>query len=128
MTGTAGARSGHSVSIRTLAVIVLAGTLSLGAPTSVQVRYDHEHFWSTPSAFAGESNALIRHVIAPQATDPRIDQALDDHYAWIDTNVPTNHQLFVYLPGTDGVPENPLLVQQECGKGQRRGRVRREHQ
>ena len=112
MTGRVGARSGRSVSIR-LAVIVLAGNLSLGALTSAQVRYDHEHFWSAPSAFAGGSNAhLILHVVAPQATDPQIDRALDDHYAWLDTSAPINEQLFVYLPGTDGVPANAQLWQQ----------------
>ena len=52
------------------------------------------------------------HIINPQATDPAIDQALDNHYAWVDPNAPTNGQLFVYLPGTGDVPANALLVQQ----------------
>ncbi len=58
------------------------------------------------------AQSLVEHIIAPQATDPAIDVALDDHYAWLDTAASTNHQLFVYLPGTDGVPANALLVQQ----------------
>jgi hypothetical protein len=52
------------------------------------------------------------HIINPQATDPAIDQALDNHYASVDTSAPTNGQLFVYLPGTGDVPANALLVQQ----------------
>jgi hypothetical protein len=59
---------------------------------------------------------LVQHVVAPQATDPAIDRALDDHYAWLDTIAPTNHRLFVYLPGSGGVPANALLVQQEAAR------------
>jgi len=62
------------------------------------------------------AQSLIEHIIAPQATDPAIDQGLDDHYAWIDTTVPSNGQLLVYLPGNSGVPGNALLVQQEAAK------------
>ena len=72
--------------------------------------------WPTPPAFAGPSGGsstpLIEHIVNPQATDPAIDQALDDHYAWLDPTAPTNHRLFVYLPGTFGVPATALLIQQ----------------
>jgi len=67
------------------------------------------------AAFAQQPQSgpsLVVHVVPPHATDPLIDQALDDHYAWLDTNSPTNHQLLVYLPGNDGVPASALLFQQ----------------
>ncbi len=60
--------------------------------------------------------ALEPHIVAPQLTDPSIDQALDDHYAWLDRTAPTNHQLLVYLPGNDGVPANALLLQQQAAR------------
>jgi hypothetical protein len=62
------------------------------------------------------AQSITEHIIAPQATDPSIDQALDDHYAWIDTTVASNRRLLVYLPGTGGVPGNALLAQQEAAK------------
>ena len=54
------------------------------------------------------------HVVAPQDTDPAIDQALDDHFAWIDPTAPTNDKLFVFLPGATLVPSDYQLVQQEA--------------
>src|SRR5690349_21286759 len=65
--------------------------------------------WPVARAFEGP---LTVHIVNPQATDPAIDQALDNHYAWVDPTAPTNGQLFVYMPGTGDVPANALLVQQ----------------
>lgn len=64
-----------------------------------------------------ESSApLVLHIVAPQATDPAIDQALNDHYAWLDTTAVPNHELFVFLPGTGLTPAAYLLVQQEAAR------------
>ena len=49
--------------------------------------------------FEESSAPLVLHVVAPQATDPAIDQALDNHYAWLDTTARSNHKLFVFMPG-----------------------------
>jgi hypothetical protein len=71
----------------------------------------------TSAAFAEQSESSpIVHVVNPEATDPAIDQALENHYAWIDPTVPTNNRLFVYMPGTGDVPANALLVQQEAAQ------------
>src|SRR2546422_8250850 len=56
-------------------------TLALGCNPEQAVR---------PRSPAFEANTmpaptLVLHVVAPQATDPAIDQGLDDHYVWIDT-------------------------------------------
>src|SRR2546426_11407599 len=59
---------------------------------------------------------LVLHVVAPQATDPAIDQGLDDHYVWIDTTARSNHKLFVFLPGTGQNPSIFQLVQQEAAR------------
>jgi hypothetical protein len=80
--------------------VLLAMALVLGA-------------WPVARAFAGP---LTVHIVNPQATDPVIDQALDNHYAWIDPTAPTNGQLFVYMPGTADVPANALLVQQMAAR------------
>jgi hypothetical protein len=70
--------------------------------------------------FAGQSGSslepLTEHIVNPQTTDPAIDQALANHYAWIDLTAPTNNQLFVYMPGTFDVPGTALLIQQEAAR------------
>jgi hypothetical protein len=90
------------VSVIVTAVVAVSGALTL------------------PSALEGQSGAspapLIVHIVNPQATDPAIDRALDNHYAWIDPTAPTNNRLFLYLPGTADVPANALLVQQEAAR------------
>ena len=63
-----------------------------------------------------DAGALEPHIVAPQLTDPNIDQALDDQYAWLDRTAPTNHRLLVYLPGHEGVPANALLLQQQAAR------------
>jgi hypothetical protein len=50
------------------------------------------------------SAPLVLHVVSPRATDPAIDQALDDHYVWLDTAARSNHKLLVFLPGTGQRP------------------------
>jgi hypothetical protein len=57
---------------------------------------------------------LVVHNVAPQVTDPAIDQALEDHLAWLDPAAPTNHKLFVFLPGSGAFPTDYELVQQEA--------------
>jgi len=93
-------RTGIAASaVATLAAI---WSLSGGAPPAL-------------SAFANQS-PLVEHVVPPLATDPRIAQAFDDHSAWFNSSARTNHQLFLYLPGTDGVPGNALLIQEMAAR------------
>src|SRR5438552_12951147 len=40
------------------------------------------------------SAPLIRYIVAPQATDDRIDGAVANHYVWLDTAARSNHKLF----------------------------------
>jgi pimeloyl-ACP methyl ester carboxylesterase len=54
---------------------------------------------------------LIIHIIAPQATDPAIDQALDNHYVYLDTAARSNHQLLVFMPGATFKPAFYQLIQ-----------------
>src|SRR5881628_3044706 len=67
-------------------------------------------------AFVESSAPLVQHVVAPQATDPAIDKALDNHYVWLDTTAKSNHKLFVFLPGTGQNPSIFQLVQQEAAR------------
>jgi len=73
---------------------------------------------NSPMLDAAETPAapLVLHVVAPQATDPAIDQALDNHYVWLDTTAKSNHKLFVFLPGTGQNPSIFQLVQQEAAR------------
>src|SRR5207244_11568085 len=87
-------------------------TLALGCNPEQSVR---------PRSPAFEANttpapALVLHVVAPQATDPAIDQGLDDHYVWLDTTARSNHKLFVFLPGTGQNPSIFQLVQQASAR------------
>ncbi|HKE59677.1 MAG TPA: hypothetical protein VKB46_23365 [Pyrinomonadaceae bacterium] len=64
---------------------------------------------------------LVLHMVAPEATDPAIDQALDDHLAWLDPTAHTNHKLFVFLPGRSSAvlsvaPTNYQFVQEEAAR------------
>ena len=67
-----------------------------------------------PQNLAWAQGEFVLHVVAPQATDPAIDRALDDHLAWLDPTAPTNHKLFVFLPGFSLTPSDYQLVQQEA--------------
>ncbi len=59
---------------------------------------------------------LVEHIVAPQATDPAIDQFLDHHYAWLDTTARTNHKLLVFMPGRGQTPAMFQRVQQEAAR------------
>lgn len=62
------------------------------------------------------SAPLIEHIVSPALTDPAIDQALDNHYVWLDTTARSNHKLFLFLPGTGQNPSTFQLVQQEAAR------------
>jgi hypothetical protein len=57
-------------------------------------------------AFAQRQSALI----APQATDPNISTNLNNHYVSINRQVAPKNQLFVFFPGTGGIPINTLEI------------------
>src|SRR6266700_737003 len=69
-----------------------------------------------PQNLAWAQGEFVLHFVAPQATDPAIDRALDDHPAWLDPTAPTNHELIVLLPGFDTIPTDMQLVQQEAAR------------
>ncbi len=79
----------------------------------------------TGKGLAGEINGddeentndqLVLHLVAPPATDPAIDRALDNHYVWLDRAAPTNHKLLVFMPGTGLPPAAYQLVQREAAR------------
>src|SRR2546425_9937350 len=70
-------------------------TLALGCNPEQSVKPRSPAF----EASARPAPTLALHVVAPQATDPAIDQGLDDHYVWLDTTARSNQKLFVFLPG-----------------------------
>lgn len=59
---------------------------------------------------------LVRHLVAPHATDAAIDQFLDDHYVWLDTTAHSNHELLVFMPGHGQRPVLFQLVQREAAR------------
>lgn len=48
---------------------------------------------------------LIRHAVAPRDTDARIDRWTESHLAYVDTRVPLQGRLVVYLVGARGLPQ-----------------------
>jgi hypothetical protein len=59
---------------------------------------------------------LVEHDFAPKATDPAIDNWLDDHVAIIDTRVPAQGKLFLFLAGGNGSPQGTVEPLQEAAK------------
>jgi hypothetical protein len=59
---------------------------------------------------------LVRHIVAPQATDPAIDRALADHYVWLDTTARGNPKLLVFLPGNNNQPAGWQKLEQEAAR------------
>ena len=79
------------------------------------------YFYSTRAGGSGGrdlyvTRRLISHVVAPHATDPAIDRALDNHYAWLDPAAPSNQKLLVLLPGTATPAGAYQLVQREAAE------------
>jgi hypothetical protein len=70
--------------------------------------------WRGASRAASDGTMLVSHIVPPYETGPGIDPTLAGHYAWLDTSVPANHQLFVFMPATDGVPAHQQLLQKEA--------------
>jgi hypothetical protein len=93
---------GRLIASAAVAALAATSSLALGAAPTL-------------SGFTDQST-LIEHIVSPLATDPSIAQAFDDHYAWLDSSASMNHQLLLYLPGTDGVPANALLIQQMAAR------------
>src|SRR5438309_7952738 len=90
--------------------MVFALALGCNPEQSVEPRSPAFQATATPAA------TLVLHIVAPQATDPAIDQGLDNHYVWLDTTARSNRKLFVFLPGTGQNPSIFQLVQQEAAR------------
>jgi pimeloyl-ACP methyl ester carboxylesterase len=58
----------------------------------------------------------VLHFVPPQATDPSIDQFLQDHYALLNGAAPTNGLLFVFLPGTYARPRDHQRLLDEAAR------------
>jgi hypothetical protein len=66
----------------------------------------------SPDRIPESTAPLVRHLVAPVATDPAITQPLDNHYVWLDTSAHSRHRLLVMLPGTGQRPDQFQLVEQ----------------
>jgi len=64
----------------------------------------------------GSSAPLVKHTVAPQATDPAINTALADHYVWLDTTARGHPKLLVFMPGANNVPASWQLLEQEAAR------------
>ncbi|HXM83835.1 MAG TPA: hypothetical protein VN929_18165 [Burkholderiales bacterium] len=69
-----------------------------------------------PKLTGASDDQLVLHVVAPQATDPAIDRALDNHYAWLDPATRSKQKLLVFLPGTATPAGAYQLVQREAAQ------------
>jgi hypothetical protein len=62
--------------------------------------------------------APTEYVIDPSATDPAIDVTQGNHYAYINPAVTPKGKLFVFMPGTGGIPSlYKLIVQAAANNG-----------
>src|SRR3989442_2558487 len=62
------------------------------------------------------SAPLIQYIVAPQATDDRIDVAIANHYVCLDTTARSNHTLFLFLPSGRSTPDTFQLIGQEAAR------------
>ena len=95
--------------------------VGLGTLATLAVSCTLERTLAGPGAPAFDESAtsaapVVLHVVAPQATDPAIDKALDNHYVWLDTTARSNHELLVLMPGTGGLPVRFQLLDQEAAR------------
>ncbi len=102
---------GWSLATAVLAIMVFLGPAAIWSIAPIAIGPVQPTF-----ARSSDTTPLVPHIISPELTDPLIDQALDDHYAWLDTSAPTNHQLFVLMPPTNGLPARSQLLQQEAAR------------
>ena len=59
---------------------------------------------------------LVRHIVAPQETDPAIKLALAPHYVWLDTAARGNAKLLLFMPGAANQPASWQLLEQEAAR------------
>jgi hypothetical protein len=59
---------------------------------------------------------LVTHTFKPKDTDPAIDRWLDDHLALVDTRVPAQGKLFLFLAGGNGTPSGTREALQEAAR------------
>jgi hypothetical protein len=64
----------------------------------------------------GQLPSLVKHIVAPQATDPAINTGLADHYVWLDPTARGNAKLLVFLPGNNNQPVGWQLLEQEAAR------------
>jgi hypothetical protein len=89
-------------------------TLTLAGCQDATAPADATHSLSPrPMMSDAPSADLVEHIVAPKATDVLIDRALADHYAWVDTKVPSNHKLLVFMPSARGTPATFTKVAME---------------
>jgi dienelactone hydrolase len=66
-------------------------------------------------AIAGASDAaIVERSVAPKTTDPEVSQATADHLVLVNTSLPPEQDLFVFMPGTSGKPADTRLILQEA--------------
>src|SRR6266704_2811841 len=68
------------------------------------------------SQVQNQSAPLVKHTVAPQATDPAINTGLADHYVWLDPTARGNPKLLVFLPGNNNQPAGWQLLEQEAAR------------
>ena len=90
--------------------------MALGCNADQPAGLDRPGLSTRLDASAVSEAPLVEHIVAPQATDPAIDQFLSPHYAWLDTAAQSNERLLVFMPGTRQVAGMFQLVQQEAAR------------
>jgi len=96
------------------AIVMIAALVACGRDTGREPARR-----ASTNALSGGGNddtGLVLHTVPPKETDPNITLSLADHYAWIDSNARTRHQLFVFMPGAGSVSKDHQLVQKEAAR------------
>jgi len=99
------------VSHRTPMLLVALATLACDHPSVSPVAPTNSSAQIEKSQAELSTAPLIEHVVSPPATDPAINAAFGNHYAWLDSTAKSNHRLLVVLPGTAQAADQFLLIQ-----------------
>ena len=96
--------------------LTLAGCQDAARPVSATPTTSSTVRESSMLREGDESAPLVRHLVAPRATDPAIDVFLADNYVWLDSTARGNPKLLVFMPGTRNVPAGWVALEKVAAR------------
>lgn len=81
---------------------------------------DNELVWLKTFGTASEqelpTDGLTRYTVKPSTVNPKVRRRVQDHYIYINEQMPPNDKLFVFFAGSMGIPQEYQLILQAAAK------------